>query len=278
MKTIFNMGHYSINVFGLFIAIGIIVGYLVTMKEAKRKDFSTDIISDLIFYVIIFGIIGARLYYVLVFNLDFYLSNLNKIVAIWDGGLSIQGGLLGGGIAALVYYRIKKINLWKAADIMAPGIILGQAIGRVGCDVFVVAMRNKYFWGMLREGSLLHPAQMYESILNYILFGILWARRKSIKYDGQLFFIYLIGFSINRFIVEFFRANPIFVKPLTVAHVTSIALIVISIITLKILGKKRGNISNIKGASIFGISIGEVVIILTMIVVSLFLYYYWVWG
>lgn len=278
MKTIFNMGHYSINVFGLFIAIGIIVGYLVTMKEAKRKDFSTDIISDLIFYVIIFGIIGARLYYVLVFNLDFYLSNLNKIVAIWDGGLSIQGGLLGGGIAALVYYRIKKINLWKAADIMAPGIILGQAIGRVGCDVFGVAMRNKYFWGMLREGSLLHPAQMYESILNYILFGILWARRKSIKYDGQLFFIYLIGFSINRFIVEFFRANPIFVKPLTVAHVTSIALIVISIITLKILGKKRGNISNIKGASIFSISIGEVVIILTMIVVSLFLYYYWVWG
>ena len=278
MKTIFNMGHYSINVFGLFIAIGIIVGYLVTMKEAKRKDFSTDIISDLIFYVIIFGIIGARLYYVLVFNLDFYLSNLNKIVAIWDGGLSIQGGLLGGGIAALVYYRIKKINLWKAADIMAPGIILGQAIGRVGCDVFGVAMRNKYFWGMLREGSLLHPAQMYESILNYILFGILWARRKSIKYDGQLFFIYLIGFSINRFIVEFFRANPIFVKPLTVAHVTSIALIVISIITLKILGKKRGNISNIKGASIFSISIGEVVIILTMIVVSLFLYYYLVWG
>lgn len=278
MKTIFNMGHYSINVFGLFVAIGIIVGYLITLKEAKRKDYSTETISDLVFYIIIFGIIGARLYYVLVFNLDFYLSNLNKIVAIWDGGLSIQGGLLGGGIVALVYYRIKKINLWKAADIMAPGIILGQAIGRIGCDVFGVAMKKSYFWGVLRGGQLLHPAQMYESILNYILFGILWARRKSVKYDGQLFFTYLIGFSINRFIVEFFRTNPIFIKPLSVAHMTSIALIVISIIALKILEKKSSNTSNIKETRTFSISIGEVVIILCMIIVSLLLYYNWVWG
>lgn len=238
MKIIFNIGHYSINVFGLFIAIGIIVGYLVTMKEAKRKEFSTDIISDLILYVLIFGIIGARLYYAVAFNLSYYLSNPNKIIAVWDGGLSIQGGLLGGGTAALVYYRTKKINLWKAADIMAPGIILGQAIGRIGCDVFGVAMRNKFFWGVLRGSDTLHPAQMYESILNYILFGILWARRKSVKYDGQLFFTYLIGFSINRFIVEFFRTNPIFIEPLTVAHMTSILLIVISIIALKVLEKR----------------------------------------
>lgn len=73
-------------------------------------------------------------------------------------------------------------------------------------------MRNKFFWGVLRGSDTLHPAQMYESILNYILFGILWARRKSVKYDGQLFFTYLIGFSINRFIVEFFRTNPIFYR------------------------------------------------------------------
>ncbi len=277
MKTIFNIGHYSINVFGLFIAIGIMVGYFITMKEAKRKEFSTDTITDLIFYVIIFGIIGARLYYVLVFNLSYYLSNLNKIVAIWDGGLSIQGGLLGGGIAALIYYRIKKINLWKAADIMAPGIILGQAIGRIGCDVFGVAMRSKYFWGVLRGGELLHPAQMYESVLNYILFGILWARRKSVKYDGQLFFTYLIRFSINRFIVEFFRTNPIFIKPLTVAHVTSIVLIVISIIALKTLKKKSSNTDGKSDTRIFNINIGEIAIILSMIIVSLFLYYYWIW-
>ncbi|OLS01970.1 prolipoprotein diacylglyceryl transferase [Tissierella creatinophila] len=276
MKTIFSIGHYSINVFGLFIAIGILVGYLITLKETKRKEFSTDTITDLILYVIVFGIIGARLYYVLVFNLDYYLDNLGKIVAVWDGGLSIQGALIGGGIATLIYSKIKKINLWKAADIMAPGIILGQAIGRVGCDVFGVVMKNKYFWGVLMDGRLLHPAQIYESILNYILFGILWARRKSVKYDGQLFFTYLIGFSINRFIVEFFRANPMFIDPFTVAHATSAALIVISIIGLIILKKGNKTKNKIKG-KMFSITTGEIVLILSMIIVSLLLYYFWVW-
>lgn len=277
MKTIFSIGHYSINVFGMFIALGIIVGYILTMKEAKRQKFSTDAITDLILYVIIFGLIGARLYYVVVFNLDYYLNNLNKIIAVWDGGLSIQGALIGGAIAALIYDRIKKINVWKAADIMAPGIIIGQAIGRIGCDVFGIPMGNKYFWGVLVNDQVLHPAQMYESMLNYILFGILWARRKSIKYDGQLFFTYLIGFSINRFIVEFFRNNPIFIQPFTVAHVTSITLIIISVIALKIL-KNRYKDGNANENKMFSISTLEIILILAMMVVSIFLYYNWIWS
>lgn len=277
MKTIFSIGHYSITTFGMFIAIGILVGYLITIKEAKRKKFPIDPLTDLILYVIIFGIIGARLYYVLAFNLDYYLNNLGKIVAVWDGGLSIQGALIGGGIVALVYTRIKKINLWKTADIMAPGIILGQAIGRVGCDVFGVVMKNDYFWGVLSDGNLLHPAQIYESLLNYILFGVLWARRKSVKYDGQLFFTYLIGFSINRFIVELFRTNPMFIEPFTVAHATSVALIIISIIALNIL-KKRNKTNEASKNKMFSISIGEVALILSMMIVSLLLYYFWIWS
>lgn len=277
MKTVFNIGHYSVNVFGFFIVIGLIVGYLVSIKEAKRKEFPLDPITDLVLYVIIFGIVGARLYYVLAFNLDHYLVNLSKVVAIWDGGLSIQGALIGGGIAALVYSRIKKLNLWNAADIMAPGIILGQAIGRVGCDVFGVAMKNKYFWGVLRGGELLHPTQMYESLLNYILFGILWASRKSVKYDGQLFFTYLIGFSINRFAVEFFRTNPMFIQPFTVAHATSVALIVISFIALKLL-KTRFKDSNLNENKTFSISTVEIISILAMMAVSILLYYKWIWS
>ena len=276
MKIIFSIGHYSVNVFGMFIALGIIVGYILTIKEAKRRAFSIDTITDLIIYVIIFGVIGARLYYVTVFNFDYYLKNLHKIIAFWDGGLSIQGALLGGAIAALIYARIKKINVWRAADIMAPGIILGQAIGRVGCDVFGIVMKHEYFWGMLRGGELLHPTQMYESILNYILFGFLWSKRKSVKYDGQLFFTYLIGFSMNRFIVEFFRSNPIFIQPFTVAHATSVVLIIISIIALKVL-KNKSEISEMAETKMFNISIGEISLILIMVIVSLFLYYNWIW-
>lgn len=277
MKTIFSIGHYSMNVFGLFIVIGIMVGTIFTIKEAKRKEFSVDTITDLIIYVILFGIIGARLYYVFAFNLSYYLNNLGKIVAVWDGGLSIQGGLIGGGIAALIYSRIKKMNIWKAADIMAPGIILGQAIGRVGCDVFGIVMKSNYFWGVLIGGEVLHPAQMYESLLNYILFGVLWARRKSVKYDGQLFFTYLLGFSINRFIVETFRSNPIFIEPFTVAHVTSVVLIAISIIAM-ILLKNKHKITEQSESKIFNISIVEIIFILAMMITSLFLYYNWIWG
>lgn len=277
MKTIISFGHYSINVFGMFIAIGIIVGYLVAIREAKRKNYSIDTITDLILYAVIFGILGARLYYVLVFNFEYYISNPSKIIAVWDGGLSIQGALIGGGLAALIYSKIKKTNLWGAADIMAPGIILGQAIGRVGCDVFGYAMKNEYFWGIIRNGQLLHPTQMYESMLNYILFGILWARRKSIKYDGQLFFIYLIGFSINRFIVEFFRTNPIFIGPFTVAHATSLVLIVISIIALKFLSAKSNDNNSIEIKK-FNISIGEIFLLIALMVASIFLYYNWVWS
>ena len=277
MKTMFNIGHYSMNVFGMFIALGIIAGYLLAIKEAKRKKFSIDSITDLILYVIIFGIIGARLYYVVVFNLDYYLNNLNKIIAFWDGGLSIQGGLIGGSITALIYARLKKVNVWRAADIMAPGIILGQAIGRVGCDVFGIAMKNNYFWGMLRGGTLLHPTQIYESILNYILFGFLWSKRKSVKYDGQLFFTYLIGFSINRFIVEFFRSNPIFIQPFTVAHATSVVLIVISIIAMKIL-KSNNKTKTHTIDKTFNIKTSEIILIVAAMGISIFLYYNWIWS
>jgi len=277
MKTIFSFGHYSMNAFGMFIGLGIVLGVLVAIKEAKRKKYSTDAITDLMMYAVIFGIVGARLYYVLVFNLEYYLTNPGKIIAVWDGGLSIQGALIGGALVSLIYARVKKINLWRAADIMAPGIILGQAIGRVGCDVFGYAMKNEYFWGILRNGQVLHPTQMYESMLNFILFGVIWARRKSVKYDGQLFFTYLIGFSINRFIVEFFRTNPIFIEPFTVAHATSIGLILISFMSLKLLSTRSKDNEEVEDKK-YGISTKEVLLIVVMMIASILIYYNWIWS
>lgn len=277
MKTVFEIGHYSMNIFGMFVGLGIIAGYIFAIKEAKRKEISLESIMEFMLYITAAGIIGARLYYVAVFNLEYYLNNLNKIIAVWDGGLSIQGALIGGAIAALVYARLTKINVWKVADTIAPGIILGQAIGRVGCDVFGIAMKNNYFWGVLRGGQLLHPAQMYESILNYILFGFLWSKRKSVKYDGQLFFTYLIGFSINRFIVEFFRTNPIFLQPFTVAHATSVVLIIISIGAMKIL-KSNNKIKTSNIDKTFNIKTSEIISIVAAIIISIFLYYNWIWS
>ncbi|MTI48535.1 prolipoprotein diacylglyceryl transferase [Sporosalibacterium faouarense] len=275
MKVLFNIGGFSIYMFGFFIALGMLAGYLVAMKEAKRRNYNVDTLVNFILYAIISGVLGARLYYVLVFNLDYYINNPIKILAFRDGGLSIQGALIAGIITTVVYAKVKKINIWKIADIVAPGIILGQGIGRIGCDVFGIEMIKEYFWGINLNGVLLHPAQIYEAVLNFILFGILWSRRKSIRYDGQLFFTYLIGFSINRFIVEFFRVNPIVIGPLTVAHVTSIVIIIISLIIMTKL--KRKSLSQDKEINKnYSLNAREIIAIISLIIVSI-LSYYWIW-
>lgn len=225
LKILFSIGGIHIQLFGLMIALGIVAGFYILNSEVKRKGLNGDQITDLAIYSVIIGIIGARLNYIIAFNPSYYLSNPIEIIMIQKGGLSIQGGLIAGIIFALWYVKKKNIPLGMTADAFAPAIILGQAIGRVGCDVFGVVMSKPWFWGVRVEGQLLHPAQIYEAVLNYILFFVLWQRRKNIKYNGQLFVYYVIGFSINRFIVEFSRSNPLVFGPISIAHVYSIGLV-----------------------------------------------------
>ncbi|PRX19234.1 phosphatidylglycerol:prolipoprotein diacylglycerol transferase [Orenia metallireducens] len=242
MKTIlFRLGPFSISLFGTFIALGIAAGFYILNQEAKRKNLDQDEVFNLALYSIIAAIVGARLYYVLIFNPAYYLKNPSEIIMIQQGGLSIQGGLFGAILVAGLYLNKKELSFWKVADAFAPAIILGQAIGRIGCDVFGVAMDKVYPWGVKISGQLLHPAQAYEIILNYILFAILWNRRDKVKYNGELFLLYIIGFSINRGIVEFFRSNPIVFKPFTVAHLTSLIIIVIAGVIMRFIKNEKGD-------------------------------------
>lgn len=226
LKTLFSIGGIHIQLFGLMIAIGILVGFYILSLEVKRKKLDENKITDLAIFTVLIGIIGARLNYIIAFNPVYYLANPVEIIMLQKGGLSIQGGLIAGILFVLWYVKKKDIPLGKTADAFAPAIIIGQAIGRVGCDVFGVAMSKPWFWGVQVEGQLLHPAQIYEAILNFVLFFILWQKRKSIKYNGELFKYYLIGFSINRFIVEFARTNPIIIGSLSIAHLYSLGLII----------------------------------------------------
>lgn len=230
MVEIFKVGHFSIYLFGLTIALGMLVGSIIMIKEAKRKGLNQEKLTDLLIYTLITSIIGARLYYVLVFSPKYYLENPKAIFAIRDGGLSIQGALIFGILFAIVYTKKNNISFWKAADTFAPGIIIGQAIGRIGCDVFGVPMTQQYFWGIRINNQLLHPTQIYEALLDLILFTYLWSKRSRLKYDGEIFIKYIIGFSIIRGVVEFFRSNPIVFGPFTVAHVTSVVIIGIALI------------------------------------------------
>lgn len=232
MVELFSIGHFSIHLLSVTSAIGMIIGLLLIQKEGERKLLDKDKLMDLGIFTVLFGIIGARLGYILFFNFDYYLNNPSEILRFSQGGLSIQGAILVGGAAAFLIMRRKNLPVWKTADAIVPGVILGQAIGRVGCDVFGIPMSRNWPWGVMVNGELLHPAQLYEVALNYILFLFIWRKRKTAKFDGELFFIYIIGFAINRFIVEFFRTNPQGLGPLSIAHVLSLVIIALGIMVL----------------------------------------------
>lgn len=260
MIELFSIGHFSISLLGVTSALGMIIGLLLIQKEGERKRLDKDMLMDLGLYTALLGIIGARLGYILFFNLDHYLANPLDIFKISQGGLSIQGAILVAGSFAFWFMKKKKMAVWKTADAIVPGVILGQAIGRVGCDVFGVPMTRNWPWGVMVGGELLHPAQLYEVALNFILFLIIWRRRQTAKFDGELFFIYVIGYAFNRFIVEFFRSNPQAIGSLSIAHVLSLLIIVLGLLLLMFMRNKHNDqieytseAGTLKNAMVYGI-------------------------
>lgn len=129
MIKLFSIGHFSIYLFGLTIVIGMLAGIFSAAKEAIRLDLSEDAIFDIILYSIIGGIVGARLVYILVYDPSYYFANPLEILHINAGGLSIQGGILGGVLIGAWRVRKHHLNLWQIANVFAPALILGQAIG-----------------------------------------------------------------------------------------------------------------------------------------------------
>lgn len=238
MKILFHVFGFPVHFFGLMIAIGILAGIYVAYLEVKRKKLDVDKSFDIAIYSIIAAIVGARLFFILFYDLSYYLENPIEIIKIYEGGLSIHGGLISAFLAAFFYIRKNKLNFFQYADAMAPGIILGQAIGRIGCDVFGKVMASPLPWGIQYQGQLVHPAQVYEFLLNYLVFFILWRKRKTIEYDGQIFVWYAILFSINRGVIEMFRTNPYILGWFSVSHLLSL-LFIIGAAALMSLAKKR---------------------------------------
>lgn len=257
------------------IAIGILTGLYVASLEAKRKKLDADKIYDIAFYSIISAVIGARLFYILFYNFSFYLSNPVEIIKINEGGLSIHGGLIGGIGFAFYYIKRHKLSFLKYADAMAPGIILGQAVGRIGCDVFGKVMATPFPWGVLYHGQLLHPAQVYEFLLNYAVFFVLWRKRKTIGYDGQIFAWYIILFTINRSIVELFRNNPQVAGSFSVSYLLSLMLMLGSLIFIFKIKKRRVEMTepSKKDRSIRLEWLKDLLIVLTLMVVSILIFY-----
>ncbi|KXG73757.1 prolipoprotein diacylglyceryl transferase [Thermotalea metallivorans] len=273
MKELFKIGHFGIYIFGVTIVAGMLAGLLIMMREAKRKGMDKNKMLDLATYTIIVSIIGARAYYILAFDFPYYLKNPIEIFYIRNGGLSIQGGLIAGVLFALWYTKKNKIFFWKAADAFAPGIIMGQAIGRIGCDVFGIPMERIYPWGVKINNQILHPVQIYEMLLNLILFTYLWRSRGKLKYNGELFIKYIMGFSMNRAIVEFFRSNPMVIQPFTIAHVTSLFIIIAAFLGGRSIREKQRVANEIPSNDYVKVSIFEYMLIFGIGAVGTLIYY-----
>lgn len=239
MKVLFYLFGFPVHFFGFMISIGILAGIFVVHLEIKRKKLDINVGLDIVLYSILAAVVGARLFYILFYDLAYYINNPAEIILINEGGLSIHGGLASAFITAYIYMRKNRQDFFKYADAIAPGIILGQAIGRVGCDVFGKTMNLPLPWGIYYQGYLVHPTQVYEFLLDYLVFFILWNSRRKVRYDGQLFGWYMILFTFNRSVVELFRINPTIIGGISISYVLSASFVLIALVFMKYAKKKK---------------------------------------
>lgn len=241
----FNIGGFSIRWYSVLILIGIIIALFLANKESKKFKLPDEFIYDLAFWVIIFGIVGARLYYV-IFNFDLYKNDLLSIFKVWNGGLAIHGGIIAGFITLLVYCKIRDVKPFRMTDIAVPSLIIAQAIGRWG-NFFnseahgpvtsLVNLQNLHIPqfiidGMYIDGVYYHPTFLYESLWCILGFIVLLLVRKFYKYlkTGQLTCIYLMWYGLGRLFIESLRTDSLMIGNLKVAQIVSLLMIIVGFV------------------------------------------------
>ncbi len=238
--AIVQIGHFAIRWYGLAMAAAILVGFMVAVHEAKRKGIPEQEVYSMGLWVVIAGIVGARLLHV-IDKWEYYLANPAAAFAFQNGGLAILGAVLGGAIAGVVYVRRKGLQLGKMADAVAPGLILGQAIGRIGCTVNgdAVGAPTNLPWGFVYTnpdamapslGQAYQPTQVYEMLWDLLVFGFLWWVRRRVKVDGLLFLVYLSLYSVGKFVISFWRQEAMFLIGLQEAQVVALASLAFAVI------------------------------------------------
>ncbi len=247
--TIFGM---EIRYYSLFILFGVVIAYIMIIREAKRFGISNDFIFNMFFWTLIFGIIGARLYYV-VFNWEYFGSHIGEIWQIWQGGLAIHGGILFGLITINLYTKKYDIRTLKILDIVVVPLILAQGIGRWGnffnSEAYGVAttinhLRELHIPEFIIEGMTINgitytPTFLYESIGCALGFVVLMIVR-HLKYVkvGQISGLYLMWYGVLRFFIEASRTDSLTFFGFKMAQIVSIITFIIGIV-LFILGLKK---------------------------------------
>lgn len=228
-----TLGPFQIRYYGLIYALGFIVAYLMLRSFIRQKKLHMEErdLDTFLLYLIIGVILGARLAYILLYNLSFYLHHPLEFIMIWHGGLSFHGGLGGAVIASWLFCRKKKVSFLHLADYMVIPTALALALGRIGNFL------NGELWGRMTDvpwavkfqgvEGFRHPSQVYESAKNFLIFFVLlWQIKKEHK-EGYIFGVFLLLYGILRFLVEFVREPEIYIGPLTMGQVLSIPVFLI---------------------------------------------------
>ena len=266
LKSSISVFGFRIAFYGIIIGIGMLAGIWIAQSDAKRRGQDPELYLDFALYAIICSIIGARIYYV-IFEWDYYKENLLQIFNLRAGGLAIYGGVIAGAITMIVYTRVKKVSFFSMADTGVLGLVTGPISGRWGnffnCEAFggytdsLLAMRIRRSLvndNMLNADVLshkivengvefiqVHPTFLYESCWNLcLLIFMLWFRKYK-KYDGQMFWIYLLGYGTGRFWIESLRTDQLilFGTGLPVSQALSLVLILVAAGNLIWRGRKN---------------------------------------
>lgn len=242
----------EIRWYSVILLLAVILGVSLLIREGKKYDYPKDFIFNLAFWVIIFGFIGARIYYV-IFNYKMYLNDPVSILKIWEGGLAIHGGLIAGILTLIVYCRKYNVRILKMTDMASVSLLLGQAIGRWG-NFFngeahggattLYALQSKHIPefiinGMYINGIYYEPTFLYESLwcLLGVIVLIVLKKYKYLKV-GQLTGIYFMWYSFGRFFIESMRTDSLMFAGFKAAQLISILLFIIGLIMVMKFGKK----------------------------------------
>jgi phosphatidylglycerol---prolipoprotein diacylglyceryl transferase len=234
-----KIGPIIIRWYGLLIASAVLIGVSLSQYLAKRRHVNPELLSDLSIWLVIGAIPAARLYYVL-FQWSEYAQHPERIIAIWQGGIAIHGAIIGGVVAALIFAKRQQISFWQLTDLVAPSLILGQAIGRWGNFFNSEAFGGptNLPWKLyiplerrppnLANFEYFHPTFLYESLWDLMVFALLitlffraLSGNPRLKV-GTLFLVYWVAYSSGRFWVEGFRTDSLMLGPLRMAQVVSL--------------------------------------------------------
>ncbi len=252
----FNIGPLTIRFYAIIIITGAILGSWLASRLAKRAGRNPEVILDILPWLLIGGILGARLWHVFTpsasnqamgITTENYLRNPIEILKIWKGGLGIPGGVIGGALTLVIYCKAKKLNFLEWADYIAPGLLIGQAIGRWGNFVnqevyggpsnlpWAITIDPPYRISGFEQVAKYHPLFLYESLLNFLAAGLLvLINRKWRKklFAGDLFLLYLVLYPTIRFFLEFMRLDPSPVNGININQTSMLVVLIIAVLLL----------------------------------------------